>query len=303
MPGRDWANNFLERNKDILAVRMCQNIKHSHASVSRTTISQYFDNLFNTLERIASSNILNYDETNLTDDPGRRKITTKRGTKYPERIMNQSKTSNSVMFAGIADGILLPPFTVYKAKTISDSWRTNGPKGSRYASSISGWFDSYSFDDWIRSIAIPYLRKLPGRKILIGDNLSSHIFTNAIQMCKDQNISFVFLPANSTHLTQPLDVAFFRPLKCHWRKILETWKKGEGKDECSVPKDRFSRLLNCLMKAMSKNSSANLKAGFMKCGIYPLNRDKVLDMLPREKNDVSDATDEVNNSIRDFFNV
>jgi len=138
--------------------------------------------------------------------------------------MNSSKTSNSVMFAGTADGILLPPFTVYKAKTISDSWHLGGPKGSRYASSQSGWFDSYSFDDWIKSIAIPYLKKLPGRKILIGDNLSSHISMESIKACKEHNISFVFLPANSTHLTQPLDVAFFRLLKCHWRIIMENWK-------------------------------------------------------------------------------
>ncbi|CAI6353121.1 unnamed protein product [Macrosiphum euphorbiae] len=117
------------------------------------------------------------------------------------------------MLAGSANGTFLPPYKVYKAKTISNSWRMNGPKGSRYASSKSGWFDSYALDDWIRSIAIPYLRKLPGRKIFIGDNLSSHISTDAIKLCQEYNISFVFLPANSTHLTQPLDVAFFKTFK------------------------------------------------------------------------------------------
>lgn len=178
MPGRDWVDSFLKRHKDILSVRMCQNIKRSRTGITRTTISEYFDKLSISLDGIPPCNILNYDETNLTDDPGRRKIITKRGTKYPERIMNQSKSSNSIMFAGSADGTLLPPFTVYKAKTMSDSWRINGPRGSRYACSKSGWFDSFSFDDWIKSIAIPYLKKLPGRKILIGDNLSSHISTD-----------------------------------------------------------------------------------------------------------------------------
>lgn len=62
-------------------------------------------------------------------------------------------------------------------------------------------------------------------------------------MCHENNIQFVFLPTNSTHLTQPLDVAFFRPLKIHWRKILEDWKVGEGKEEISIPKDKFPRLL------------------------------------------------------------
>lgn len=219
---------------------MCQNIKRFCAGVSRTTISEYFDKLAISLDGFPPCNILNYDETNLTYDPGRKEIITKRDTKYPERIINHSKTSNSIMFAGSADGTLLSPYTVYKAKTISDCWRMNRPKGSTFACSKSGWFDSYAFDDWIKSIAIPYLRKLPDRKILIGDNLSSHISTDAIKFCKDYNISFVFLPNNFTHLTQPLDVAFFRPLNATGGRSLKHGKKE--KEEINVVYQKTSSL-------------------------------------------------------------
>lgn len=91
-----------------------------------------------------------------------------------------------------------------------------------------------------------------------------------------------------------------KPLTCHSRKILETWKKGEGRDECSVPKDRFPRFLNILMKTINEKSTDNLKAGLEKCGIYPLNQDKVLNMLPSEDN-YGNTTEDVNSSIRDFF--
>lgn len=73
MPGWDWVNSFLKKNKDILAVRMCQNIKRSRAGISRITISEYFDKLAISLDGLPYSNILNYDETNLTDDPGCKK--------------------------------------------------------------------------------------------------------------------------------------------------------------------------------------------------------------------------------------
>ena len=63
------------------------------------------------------SNIVNYDETNLSDDPGKRKVIIRRGTKYPERVINSSKSSTSVMFAAAADGTILPPYVVYKACT------------------------------------------------------------------------------------------------------------------------------------------------------------------------------------------
>jgi len=303
MPGKEWVNSFLTRHSDVLAVRLCQNIKRCRAAVSRETINQYFDNLTISLEGIPLSHIINYDETNLTDDPARRKIITKRGTRYPERIINSTKTSISIMFAACADGTLLPLYTVYKSKHLHESWRIGGPKGARFNRSPSGWFDSLCFDDWIKSIALPYFSKLSGQKVLIGDNLSSHLSTDSIKLCKENNIRFVFLPNNSTHLTQPLDVAFFRPLKIHWRNILEQWKKTEGKDECSLPKDRFPRLLKLLWLKIQENGSENIVAGFNKCGIAPLNRQRVLDMLPSDDVDKTDPNIEaaLSTILKDFL--
>lgn len=303
MPGKEWAHSFLTRHKDVLAVRMCQNIKRCRAAVSKETINQYFDNL-TSLEGIPLSHIVNYDETNLTDDPGRRKIITKRGVRYPERIINSTKTSISIMFAACADGTLLPPYTVYKSKHLHESWRIGGPKGARFNRSSSGWFDSLCFDDWIKSIALPYFNKLSGPKVLIGDNLSSHLSTESIKLCKENNVRFVFLPSNSTHLTQPLDVAFFRPLKIHWKNIFEQWKKTEGKNECALPKDRFPRLLKLLWLKIQENGSENVVADFNKCGIAPLNRQRVLDMLPTEN--IVNQTDpnietSLSTSLQDFL--
>ena len=58
------------------------------------------------------------------------------------------------------------------------------------------------------TIALPHLKKLNGRKIMIGDNLSSHLSLKVIQKCEEHDIAFVFLPSNSTHMTQP---HFLRP--------------------------------------------------------------------------------------------
>lgn len=110
------------------------------------------------------------------------------------------------------------------------------------------------------------------------------ICQQSIKICHENNIQFVFLPTNSIHLTQPLDVAFFRPLKIHWRKILEDWKMGEGKEDTSIPKDKFPRLLKKLCLKINENGCENFMAGFKKCGIVPLNRDQVLDMFPDSRN-------------------
>ena len=50
LPGPEWAYSFLKRNKEKLAHRMCQNIKRSRAGISHQTISEYFDNLSESIE-------------------------------------------------------------------------------------------------------------------------------------------------------------------------------------------------------------------------------------------------------------
>lgn len=133
-----------------------------------------------------------------------------------------------------------------------DSWVIGGPPNSGYNRSKSGWFDSQCFEDWLLEVLIPFLKNEPGKKLIIGDNLSTHLALEGITMCSKHNIEFVFLPANSTHLMHSLDVAFFRPLKVAWHKILTTWKNGPGKKEASVPKHLFPALLNLLMNSIKK---------------------------------------------------
>ena len=53
-----------------------------------------------TLQNMPPDNIINYDETNLSDDPWHKKVIMKRGVKHRERIMNSSKSAASIMYAG-----------------------------------------------------------------------------------------------------------------------------------------------------------------------------------------------------------
>ncbi|KAK3894236.1 hypothetical protein Pcinc_001998 [Petrolisthes cinctipes] len=126
---------------------------------------------------------------------------------------------------------------------------------------------------------------MTGRVVIIGDNLASHVSTSVIESCDKHNISFVLLPPNSTHLTQPLDVAVFRPLKLHWRKILENFKKSTvGRLSASLPKDCFPALLTELINKVNGTIAANLRSGFRKCGIHPLDPQQSISRLPEETN-------------------
>ena len=63
------------------------------------------------------------------------------------------------MVAGPATGELLPHFVCYKAKSMFNTWRLGRPKGTRYSTSKSGWFDSATFKEWFLTIALPFLKK------------------------------------------------------------------------------------------------------------------------------------------------
>jgi hypothetical protein len=103
---------------------------------------------------------MNYDETNMTDDLVKFKVVTRRGCKHLERILDSSKSSVSVMFAGTASGFLLPPYVVYKAEHLYDNWLEGGPRGTRYNRSKSGWFDGVIFKNWFNKIVLPYFSKI-----------------------------------------------------------------------------------------------------------------------------------------------
>lgn len=120
-------------------------------AVNEEILANYHSHLTNEIQwyRISPDRIWNYDETNLTDDPGKKKVICRRGAKYVESFCNHSKTSTSVMFCGNADGSkFLPPYVVYKAEHLWNSWKNGGPPGTRYNRTKSGWFDLNTFEDW-----------------------------------------------------------------------------------------------------------------------------------------------------------
>lgn len=286
LPGDNWTTFFLQRHQE-LSNRMSQNIKRARAEVNEAVITDYFQELAISIAEVPDENIINYDETNLTDDPGNEKVLVQRGCKHASRIMDTSKSSTSIMFAATGNGTLLPPYVVFAGKHLYPEWVENAPSGTRFNRSDSGWFDADTFEDWFNTIALPYFRRKEGRRVLIGDNLRSHMSYDIARQCEENDISFIFFPANATHVCQPLDVAVFRPMKEAWRKILRDWKmKYRG----PIPKGKFASKLKELLTVLEPNMSTYIKSGFRATGIIPLDPAHVLKkLLPKKTATVDDA--------------
>lgn len=279
-PGEDFLDAFIQRNR--LSIRLASNIKRSRASVDREDILNFFTNINEALNDADDFNIYNYDETNVTDDPGAKKVVVPRNTKRVERVQNHSRTSISIMVCGNAKGDLLPPMVVYKSGNLYENWTEGGPPGTKYASSPSGWFDMNLFEMWFFKILLPHImetRKPGATTIVVGDNLASHFSPAVIKSCKENAIYITPFPANATHLMQPLDVAVFGPMKKCWRKILDNWRK-ESRYPGNLPKEQFPNLLSRLWNSMSESVSQNLISGFRATGLYPPDPNEVLKRIP-----------------------
>ena len=115
------------------------------------------------------------------------------------------------------------------------------------------------------------------KKLLLGDNLASHISLEVINLCKEYDIEFVCLPPNSTDKMQPLDVGLFGPLKNTWRKQLKKYADLDPTAKL-LQKTEFPRMLKELIEELKPKE--HLPSAFEKCGLVPLNRQKVLERIP-----------------------
>ncbi|KAJ4435868.1 hypothetical protein ANN_18488 [Periplaneta americana] len=79
LPGDDWYRSFLQRHNGVLSLRLSENIKRSRAQVSKEVLVDYFNNLAISLQDVPPELIVNFDKTNLVDDPGRSKVLVRKG--------------------------------------------------------------------------------------------------------------------------------------------------------------------------------------------------------------------------------
>ncbi|KAJ8050139.1 Jerky protein-like-like [Holothuria leucospilota] len=276
LPGDEFIRSFVLRNQ--LSYRSPGNIKRARAKVGVEELNNFFKNVREVLVDTEPANIFNFDETNITDDPGLKRVLVPRGIGRVERVQEHSK-SISIMACGSATGLLLPPFVVYKAQNIYENWTKNGPSGSKYAATKNGWFDRNTFERWFFEIFLPTVSSTPGKKVLIGDNLASHFSVEVVQAAICSDVYFTALPPNTTHLTQPLDIAVFRPMKVMWKRILDEWR-NESRRQGTLPKEVFPSLLAKLWEDVSHVVEKNLQSGFRKAGLCPFNPEEVLKIIP-----------------------
>lgn len=123
--------------------------------------------------------------------------------------------------------------------------------------------------EWLLKIFIPmsgqHLLSPDSQRILVVDGHGSHTTTEFMYECFKNRIYLLFLPPHSSHITQPLDLSCFSPLKAAYRRKLQEY---EALVDCqAIGKSNF-----ILIYAFSRKKAltpANILAGWRSSGLCP----------------------------------
>lgn len=291
--GDEWFHGFLRRNKD-LSIRKSEGLSLARAKgMNRTDVNNFFTLLLKILTENQlldkPGNIFNVDETGIqiNNKPG--KVLATKGAKDVYSLTTAERGENiSLISCCSAEGYFLPPVLIFKGKNKKDEFLDGLPPGAGVLMNPkTSYINSELFLKWFQEFFLP--KKRPGKALLILDGHASHC--NAIDLLNlaaENEVVLLCLPSHTTQALQPLDRAFFKPLKTFFFQEAKHWMIQNKNRKLS--RTNISRLIgNAWGKAATV---ANGTAGFRACGIYPYNPEAI----PEHFFSISDASLSASNS-------
>ena len=110
--------------------------------------------------------------------------------------------------------------------------------------------------------------------MIVLDSHESHVSADFDAYCKDHDIIMISLPPYSSHLTQPLDVGIFSPLKRAYGAEINQFVRAHINHITKV--EFLSAYHAAYNKVMSKE---NIAGGFRGAGLIPHNPEAVISKL------------------------
>ena len=126
-----------------------------------------------------------------------------------------------MMLACLGDGTKLPPYVVFKRKTLPKDLVL--PRGIRVRAQAKGWMDESLVKDWLNSVWTKVGGLLRKRNLLVWDSFRAHLSDNVKRVLKNSRTDVAVIPGGMTSLLQPLDVGVNKPFKDNLRQYWNEW--------------------------------------------------------------------------------
>ena len=274
----NWLYGFLNRWEHRLVSLNPRKLETTRAKSSTPeTVNKYFENLSEIITKYnlcdKPQNIYNIDETGLQPEHRPPNVIANPNTK-PQAITSPRSTTTTLIGCANALGNALPPFFVFKGKRYNPELMKGATTGAEGVMSESGWSNSDIFKQYLQDHFLPYVRTQASSSepiLLIFDGHASHVSPSLIEWANNHNIILFVLPAHTSHLLQPLDVAMFGPFKSFYYTECAIFMRNHIGQ--SITKyDMCSMACKAYLKAFTP---INIQSGFRKTGIYPFSKDVI----------------------------
>jgi hypothetical protein len=250
---------------------------------TRPTLEYYYKLFEELLEVLIKENIYNMDETGIMlGIQNRMRCVVDINVKNRIRKSSQTRESATIIECISASGMVLSPMVIIAAKTHRNEWYPEaepGPGQWHYAKSPNGYTDNELGLEWLEQVFEPQTReRAAGRwRLLICDGHGSYETADFLTFCFTHRIYLLRLPPHTSHLTQPLDVGCFSPLKQAYRRGV---KDESDKGVKTITKRLFMDLYR---KARDEAFSlCNIKKAWKGAGLFPLDPERVISIaVPR----------------------
>jgi hypothetical protein len=276
---RRWTEGFRRRHPEIKTILSRQIDASRFNGVNFQAINHYFTRLGEVIrsERYPPDAIFNVDESGFSigSTRGSTVLVDKR-RKLKGRKQPGKQEWITVIECVSASGVALPPSLIYKSKNLNSAWiPEETPRDWAFSTSNKGWTSDLHGFEWISTRFEPLTRRIDGKKrLLIIDGHSSHLTARFLALCITKGIDLCLLPPHTSHVTQPLDLSVFGPLK--------TYLAGEVDGIFRHSISRIARVEFTAAYIQARERAfrpQSIESGFRKAGIYPFNPDIILNNL------------------------
>ena len=269
-----WFRGFISR-WPALKVNKPRSLEMSRAKcASVTKVDNYFSELKVITEKYGFDKepqlIYNVDEKGFSQCHSPPSVVCS-GDAQPPAVTAGKSSTITVIGCGNATGAAVPPFIISPGKRMLPKLLDGATPGTTGRMSDSGWSNSELFRDYLEN---HFLRHVPinvdQKVLLLLDGHKSHASVGLSQWAKERGIIIFVLPAHTSHIIQPLDVACYGPLQKIFNNECHKFIRG---NHGTVVRDNMCGLI---CKSYSKAlSTENLISAFKKTGIHPLDREQI----------------------------
>jgi hypothetical protein len=275
--GVNWHNGFRGRFPNIEIERTKVMERMWVTGASRTVLEDYLDLFKEMICSMIAENVYNMDETGVQLGVDKveacvvDKTVLNRVRKSP-----QDRESATVIECISATGCPLTPFVILGAKTHRSQWypeHGEGPAKWKYATSPNGYTDNQLSLEWLERVFHPETveRAAGNWRLLIMDGHGSHETADFMTFCFMHRIYLLRLPPHTSHLTQPLDVGCFAPLKHYYREgVREATREGATKITTRIFMDLYRGARDLAF------TEGNIKGAWRGAGLFPFDKNRVL---------------------------